>query len=527
MKINSKQESHVEVKSTEQLKKVLLEQKRLEKQLHEERLRQEKIESNEEWLRGLDYDSKGNLKKSISNYVSLFENCPYLGTISYDTYTNKRMYTDPDGREFEFSDSLYRKFFVWSEQFISPCDMNKCETGIMTVSDRNSYNSSTDRLDNLVWDGVPRVDTFFIDMLGSPDTPLIREMTRKWLVGSVQRLYEPGCKNENLLILSGRQGCGKTQTLMWLSGGLGYDNNINLGGSEQEIGQKLDKCWFVCFDELSTLSKRQSSEIKNWLSIQVDTYRVPYGHVPQSRPRHNVYCGTTNDTSFLKDFSDTTERRMWVIPCTRTQEEFTKEYFQKLTPELWDQIWGECVHIYKTTPGFYPYLSTSSYDDFWEHQRQYKDTNSDITDLLLEYLNKPYYLNKDGFFDDINDMLNQMKNGRESCSRMYQKSLQYLNHIPQSYVSSILTDILKQKRVDHNCLRYSLDGKWCVKKNRCRIGDTNLKFYIRGEWGDINEDSVQKVKWVYEKGCNGDVSYYSDNENFILTGGETRSRIYS
>ena len=516
-----------------EIKKLLKEEKRLERERVKEEKRQEKIQSNEVWLRNLDYDSKGNLKKSIRNYVGLFEKCPDLGTFSFDTYKNKRVYTDPDGNEHEFCDSLYRMFYEWSEQYISTCDMSKCENGLLRVSDKKSYNSSTDLLDSLKWDGVQRVDTFFIDMLGSPDTPLIREMTRKWLVGCVQRLYEPGCKNENLLILSGRQGCGKTQSLMWLSGHqlpnreLGFDNHVNLSGSQQEIGQKLDKCWFVCFDELSTLSKRESSEIKNWLSIQVDTYRVPYGHVPQSRPRHNVYCGTTNDTSFLKDFSDTNERRMWVIPCTRTQEEFTEEYFQKLTPELWDQIWGECVHIYKTTPDFFPYLSTSSYDDFKEHQRQFKDTNSDVTELLLEYLNKPYYLDKDGFFEDVNDMLNQMKNGRESCTRKLQTSVQYLNHIPQSYVSSILTEILKQKRVDHNCYRYSLDGKWCVKKNKCRIGNRNLVFYIRGEWEDINMDTVQKVKWGYENDCDGDVQYYYDSENLILTGGETRCRIYS
>ena len=285
--------SITESMSTKEIEKHLKQLKKEEKEQIRNVKRQEKIRKNEDWMWDLDYDENGNLKKSISNYVGIFEKCPNLGTFSYDTYKNKRVYKDSNGKEYEFSDSLYRRFYEWTEQYLSPCDRRSCEDGLLRVSDKNSYNSSTDLLDSLKWDGVPRVDTFFIDMLGSPDTPLIREMTRKWLVGSVQRLYEPGCKNENLLILSGRQGCGKTQTLMWLSGGLGYDNNINLGGSEQEIGQKLDKCWFVCFDELSTLSKRQSSEIKNWLSIQVDTYRVPYGHVPQSRPRHSRNSSTT------------------------------------------------------------------------------------------------------------------------------------------------------------------------------------------------------------------------------------------
>lgn len=519
--------SITESMSTKEIEKQLKERKKEEKEQIRKLKREEKIMKNEEWMWDFDFDEKGKLLNSIRNYVGIFEKCPDLGTFSYDTYKNKRVYKDSNGKEYEFSDSLYRKFYEWTEQYLSPCDRRRCEDGLLRVSDKNSYNSSIDLLDSLVWDGVPRVDTFFIDILGSPDTPLIREMTRKWLVGSVQRLYEPGCKNENLLILTGRQGCGKTQTLMWLSGGLGFDNNVNLGDSEKETGMKLDRCWFVCFDELSTLSKRQSSEIKNWLSIQEDTYRVPYGHVPSTRKRHNVYCGTTNDTEFLKDYSDSTERRMWVVPCTRTQEEFTKEYFQKLTPELWKQIYGECVHIYKTTPDFCPYLSVSSYQEFNEHQKQYKDYNSGITDLLLEYLNKPYYLDKNGSFEDVNDMLNQMKNGRESCGRRFQKSIQYLNHIPQSYVSIIVTELLKQKRVDHNCLRYSLDGKWCVKKNKCRIGDKNLKFYIRGEWNDINNDTVQTVSWVYDDKEEDTPYYYDENMDLILTGGDTRCRVYS
>jgi hypothetical protein len=240
--------------------------------------------------------------KTIQNWRtmlgSIFEKCPDIGEFCYDLYTDQRIYRDLDGNDYEFSDSLYRKFYEWSENYISPCNMKLCETAMLTLSDQHTFNSAQQRLDNLIWDGVKRVETFFIDTLGVEDTPLVREMTKLWLVGAVQRIYEPGCKNENILILTGAQGCGKTQTLTWLSGELGFDNNINLSSSEQEIGQKLKMCWFVCFDELSSLSKREAAEYKNWLSIQTDTYRLPYGRLPEKSPRHNVYCGTTNEMTF-------------------------------------------------------------------------------------------------------------------------------------------------------------------------------------------------------------------------------------
>ena len=278
---------------------------------------------------------------------------------------------------------------------------------------------------------------------------------------------------------------------MWLAGKLGFDNTIDISRSEQETGQKLEQCWFACFDELATLSKRQSAEYKNWLSIQVDNFRKPYERVPEPHLRHNVYCGTTNESTFLRDNTDKTERRMWVIECNRTQKEWCDQYYDMLTDELWEQIWGETVHIYKNCSKFNPYISSAMFDEFNKQQREFKDYNLDVTELLLEYLDKPYYLDENGNFADVDDMLKQMK-GIEQTYRS-NTTKQHINHIQNSYVSSIYTNILHQKKIDHNCMRNVLDGKWCVKKKRCRIGGVNSYFYIRGSWIDIENDNVDAI----------------------------------
>ena len=484
-------ESTIKSNSSDQIKKEYKEAKRKEKEELKESQRQQIIHKNPEWMWDLQYDNFGNLKRSLTNYIGLLTKCDGIGQFKYDVYTKKRMYIDSTGKKIEFSDSLYREFFKWTEQYISPCDEKKCIDSMMYISDQNSYNSATQLLDNLIWDGVSRLETFFIDILGANDNPLIREMTKQWMVGAVQRLYNPGCKNENVLILTGSQGCGKTSTLMWLAGKLGFDNTIDISRSEQETGQKLEQCWFACFDELATLSKRQSAEYKNWLSIQVDNFRKPYERVPEPHLRHNVYCGTTNESTFLRDNTDKTERRMWVIECNRTQKEWCDQYYDMLTDELWEQIWGETVHIYKNCSKFNPYISSAMFDEFNKQQREYKDYNLDVTELLLEYLDKPYYLDENGNFADVDDMLKQMK-GIEQTYRS-NTTKQHINHIQNSYVSSIYTNILHQKKIDHNCMRNVLDGKWCVKKKRCRIGGVNSYFYIRGNWIDIENDNVDAI----------------------------------
>lgn len=482
--------------SIDQIKKELKEATKREKEEQREQKKQEKISKYPEWMKDLQFDNFGNLKRSLTNYTGLLTKCDDIGQFKYDVYTKRRIYTDTTGKESEFSDSLYREFFKWTEQYISPCDEKKCIDAMMYISDQNSYNSATNLLDNLIWDGVPRLDTFFIDILGADDHPIIRSMTRQWMVGAVQRLYNPGCKNENVLILTGCQGCGKTSTLMWLAGDLGFDNTIDISRSEQETGQKLERCWFACFDELATLSKRQSAEYKNWLSVQTDVFRQPYERVPEHHNRHNVYCGTTNESTFLRDDTDRVERRMWVINCKRTQQEWKDQYYDKLTDELWENIWSEATYIYKNDPKFNPYISSAMYEDFINHQKQFKKYDSDMTELLIEYLDKPYYLDEKGNFASVDDMLKQMK-GVEQTYRS-NTSLQYLNHIQYSYVSKIYIDLLHQKKCDHNCLRNVLDGQWCLKKNRCRIGGVNSYFYIRGKWQDIENDNIEREFKVYE-----------------------------
>jgi hypothetical protein len=46
-------------------------------------------------------------------------------------------------------------------------------------------------------------------------------------------------------------------------------------------------------------------------------------------------------------------------------------------------------------------------------------------------------------------------------------------------------------------MRNVLDGNWCVKKNKCRIGGQNLRFYIRGVWKSMEDDTVDRVFWNY------------------------------
>ena len=483
-------------------KKIVAEMEEIKEQEKEDLkgvLRKARMDQYPDWVTEPDFifDEKGKLISNYQNYVNALLKCPELkDCFSFDEYTQRFLFKDnSSGQEIEYTDTMFRRFYQWYEQqsLFPKCELSICREALKAAAEARTFNSATTMFDALIWDGVPRLETFFIDMLGAEDTPLTREMTKRWLVGAVQRIYNPGCQNENVLILTGPQGCGKSTTLKWLAGKLKLNDCINISATQQDVGQKLENCWFCCFDELATLGKKESAEYKNWLSINEDVYRAPYDVLPKRKPRHNVYCGTTNEGAFLKDNSDVVERRMWVIKCNRTSYEWSEMYRDKLTLTLWDDIWAEAVYIYKNTNDFSPYIDTAFANDFIRHQRQFKNYNTDnISDMLIEILNRPYYLDKNGLFGKgQDDMIRQIKNGYDYRDRSNNEVIGYVNYIPQGAVKRILNEVLKTK-VKHDYMKNALDGTWCVKFKQSREGGKVDRYYVRGVWIDRETETIER-----------------------------------
>ena len=61
-----------------------------------------------------------------------------------------------------------------------------------------------------VWDGVPRLDTLLIDLLGAEDNQLNRWGGRYLILGCISRTMNPGCKLDEFPVLIGPQGTAKS-----------------------------------------------------------------------------------------------------------------------------------------------------------------------------------------------------------------------------------------------------------------------------------------------------------------------------
>ena len=212
------------------------------------------------------------------------------------------------------------------------------DTAIVSASDKCRYHPIKNQILSVSWDGIPRAETFFIDVLGVEDNVYNRECTRKWLLASLTRLFNNGVKFDEMIILQGGQGIGKSTTLQRLS--LGYYTDITEKLSD-EVTFKVMRTWLVELSELSTMMKTDSDSFKAWLSATKDTVRKKYGNDPDDYPRAFTVLGTTNNKEILKD--RTGNRRYWLMYCDKDK---IKRTIWSLDNNTILQLWSEVYQWY-------------------------------------------------------------------------------------------------------------------------------------------------------------------------------------
>lgn len=339
---------------------------------------------NDEWKAELEYTKSGKLLCNIANIILILENDPALaGHIVHDLFTgmdsakgglpwnkNANQWTDTD-------DANLR---VWLEKHYDITGKEKIADALTAVLTRHSYHPIRDYLNGLTWDGVPRLDRIIIDYMGAEDSELNRAMSRKHFVAAVARVFNPGCKYDYCLIMSGAEGIGKS-TLLRVMGGRWFNDSITTLEGKEGMEQ-LRRAWVVELGELSSIKRSDVEQVKAHLSKQVDIYRAAYARRVLEHPRQCVFCGTTNEALFLK--GDTGNRRFWVIPVVAELRKY-KDWSEAIRRDR-DQLWAEAVHYYKQ--GEPLYLSEELEAQAKQRQQDFNDDNDDpIVAMLDKYLN--------------------------------------------------------------------------------------------------------------------------------------------
>lgn len=339
---------------------------------------------NDEWKAELEYTKSGKLLCNIANIILILENDPALaGHIVHDLFTG--MDSAKDGLPWnknanQWTDTDDANLRVWLEKHYDITGKEKIADALTAVLTRHSYHPIRDYLNGLTWDGVPRLDRIIIDYMGAEDSELNRAMSRKHFVAAVARVFNPGCKYDYCLIMSGAEGIGKS-TLLRVMGGKWFNDSITTLEGKEGMEQ-LRRAWVVELGELSSIKRSDVEQVKAHLSKQVDIYRAAYARRVLEHPRQCVFCGTTNEALFLK--GDTGNRRFWVIPVVAELRKY-RDWSEAIRRDR-DQLWAEAVRYYKQ--GEPLYLSEELEAQAKQRQQDFNDDNDDpIVAMLDKYLN--------------------------------------------------------------------------------------------------------------------------------------------
>ncbi len=328
------------------------------------------------WMDKLERKADTNLPKpTIDNIKIVLENDPalkgkfalnrfagrgeVLGAVPWDARECRRLWEDNDNQ------GLY----WYLEHAHKITGSGKIDSALSLYSNNHSFNDIQDYLSSLVgkWDGTQRLDTLFIDYLGAKDTAYNRAVTRKAFVAAVARAMTPGCKFDNMVILTGAQGIGKSTLLDKMSRGW-FNDSIRT--FESKVASELIQgVWIVEVSELDAFRRTDVSRIKQFLSLRADRFRAAYGRNVKELPRSCVFFGTTNTADFLQD--TTGNRRFW--PVDTGEQRCTKNVWRDLDGEL-DQMWAEAVMRWQL--GEPLYLSGAVEEDAKAKQEEHREASS-------------------------------------------------------------------------------------------------------------------------------------------------------
>lgn len=350
----------------------------------------------EKWEMGLPWlvKSDGFTKrpKEAINCQLMIEHHPVLaGVLDYDEFADQIWITrglPGDNRSYPrlMSDDTVTEWTAWlNTQGISP-GYEMVQRHMHSWAKKNARDPLKDYLNELKWDGKPRIDTWLTYYASAQDTAYTRVVGRKFMLGAAVRALMPGSKVDYMLVLEGIQGIGKSTLGRVLFGDKYFTDQIaDVRNKEGSIS--LQGMWCIEVAEMDKFSRVEANAVKSFLTHTEDRYRPHYGRHVVSRPRRCVFLGTINPdgTGYLRD--QTGNRRF--LPVT------VESIDLDAIAEDRDQLWAEAAFAIKSGEKWWlaaeeELLATSEQEervdeDVWEQEirRWIEDQNPTAPTIWL------------------------------------------------------------------------------------------------------------------------------------------------
>ena len=243
-------------------------------------------------------------------------------------------------------------------------------------------------LDNLpAWDGESRLDYWLSGCftIGDITPDLLRWASSSVLMGAVARTDTPGEKHDEMVILVGLQGLGKSTVWAWLLPPANrrqwFSDAFKFHADVKAQVEALQGRVIVEAAEMSGSTRAEIESVKAFLARQDDgAVRLTYRRDPIDLPRRCVIVGSTNDPRCLPN-DPSGNRRFVPVPVSAGDPRAIRTFINQWR----DQLWAEAVHRVRVNKeqAWLP-------DDLKEQQmaqnERYRATDEIAEDAVQEFL---------------------------------------------------------------------------------------------------------------------------------------------
>lgn len=250
---------------------------------------------------------------------------------------------------------------------------------IRNLAKQDAYSPVEEYLDE-VESKFPDVDTNYLDNLAEQyfgtNDPIHSIYFKKFLVASVARARQPGCKVDSVfMLMSPEQGKYKSTFFSVLFGEDFFSDQLGTDIGNKDEKMKISQYWCLEWAEFEAIYRRKDvSALKNFITNREDTFRSPYARKDAKHPRPCVFVGTSNEKEILHD--PTGDRRFWIVPVLIEKIPLATVRANR------DKIWATANALYKS--GYQWWLLDSEELVRAERNKEYQETS--YWDEVIEQL---------------------------------------------------------------------------------------------------------------------------------------------
>lgn len=257
-------------------------------------------------------DKQGAILATVDNVTMAVRRPDVCGIdVRFDVFRDEIMFSPPGRGEWQtFSDADYVRLRITLERGgFKPIGRELIRDVVLLVAYDNQFDSAITWLNDLVWDGEPRIESFLSTYLGVEDTEYTRAVSTYLWSALAGRVLAPGCKADMAPILVGKQGSGKSTAVEAIAPASEFFTEISFSEKDEDLSRRMRGRLVAEIGELRGLHTREQEAIKAFITKTHENWIPKYREFAVQFPRRLVFIGTTNKDEFL---ADETGNRRWL-----------------------------------------------------------------------------------------------------------------------------------------------------------------------------------------------------------------------